>query len=230
MSLRCLIVDDDVMARTAMQTLCSKIEDLQVVKVCDSAVEALAYLEEEPIDLIFLDIEMPEMTGIEFLGQLATSPYVVVTSSRIEYAFDAFEHQVIDYLKKPVALPRFQLAIEKVQEAEKAIQAYKSQTKDVYVKHDGRYVRINYDDILYFENIGDYVRIRAKSANYIIYSTLKSIDAKLQDPRFVKVHRTFIINIDQIKDIEENTLVISDAVIPISRAHRPGLMNRLNFL
>jgi DNA-binding LytR/AlgR family response regulator len=230
MSLRCLIVDDDVMARTAIQNLCSKIEDLQVVKICDSALDALAYLEEEPIDLIFLDIEMPEMTGIEFLGQLATSPYVVVTSSRVEYAFDAFEHQVIDYLKKPVLLPRFQLAIEKIQEAEKAIQAYKAQTKDVYVKHDGRYVRISYEDILYFENIGDYVRIRAKSANYIIYSTLKSIDAKLQDPRFVKVHRTFIINIDQIKDIEENTLVISDAVIPISRAHRPGLMNRLNFL
>jgi DNA-binding LytR/AlgR family response regulator len=230
MTLRTLIVDDDIMARTAMENLCSKLDSLQVSKTCASAEEALEYLVDEPIDLIFLDIEMPGLSGIEFLDQLSITPYVVITSSKIEYAFDAFEHQVVDYLRKPIALPRFQKAVEKVLETESAIQNYRSQNKDVYLKHDGKYVRVSYEDILYFENLGDYVRVHTLTGNYIIYSTLKNIDAKLTDPRFLKVHRTFIINLDHIKDIEENTLVIGNNVIPISRAQRPGLMNRLNFL
>jgi len=234
--LRCIIVDDELMARRGLERLCSKQEELELAGVFENAPDALAFLEQEQdaVDLIFLDMEMPGMSGIEFLDQAPVLPMVIFTTSNADYAFDAFEYHAVDFLKKPIALPRFEQAVVKAVEiARKSsvnVAAAISNANEIYVREDGRYIRIPCDDILYFENVGDYVRVKTATGQYIIYGSLKSIDEKLNDPRFLKVHRSYIVNLNKIKDIEENTLVIEKTVIPISRAHKAELMGRLNVL
>lgn len=140
-------------------------------------------------------------------------------------------------MKKPIALPRFEAAIARAidqlrtkNNASATPSFGQSASDEIFVREDGRYVRISCDDILFFENVGDYVRIKTTSGQHIIYGALKSVDEKLTDPRFLKVHRSYIVNLQKIKDIEETTLVIDKTVIPISRAHRGELMSRLNVL
>lgn len=230
MILDCMIVDDEIMARKSLGRFCEKHEDLNVVQICENGKEALAYLTEHSVDLIFLDIEMPELSGLEFLEQVVVLPQIIFTTSKTEYAYEAFEYSITDYLKKPINFPRFQLAVEKAIEVQKNNNAYRANAKEVYLKVEGKYVRVAYDDILYFENVGDYVKVKTKENSYIIYSTLKNIDGKLNNPRFLKVHRSFIVNLNKIKDIGEGTLVIEKKVIPISRANKSILMNKLNIL
>ncbi|MBI1224912.1 MAG: response regulator [Bacteroidetes bacterium] len=231
--MKCLIIDDDSMARTSLQRLCSKQEQLEVAGICESAEEALDFFknEENSVELLFLDMEMPGLSGLELLDRLPVMPMVIFTTSKADYAFDAFEYGAIDFLKKPIAQPRFEQAVQRVVGIQVDNQHFQSSSKNIYVRTEGKFVRLNCDDILFFENVGDYVRIRtAAGANHIVHGTLRGIDERLNDPRFLKVHRSYIINLDKIVDIEENTLVIEKSVIPISRAHRPILMNRLRIL
>lgn len=225
-----MIVDDDNMSRKALEQLCNKTNHVDVVAICENAEDAMKTLEKTYIDLMFLDIEMPGLSGIELLQELKSPPLAVITSSKEEYAYEAFEYQVVDYLKKPIPYERFMKAIEQAIITQEKINAFKKQSQDIYVRHDGKFVRVPFEDILFFENAGDYVRIKTQQQNLIIHSTLKYIDQRLTDPRFLRVHRSFIINLNKIQDIEENTLVIGKDVIPISRANKPTLMGRLNFL
>lgn len=230
MILNCMIVDDEMMARKSLERFCKKHDSLNVTSICENAKKALEVLKKEEIDLIFLDVEMPELTGLEFLEQAVVLPQVILTTSKTEYAYDAYQHQVADYLKKPFNFIRFQQAVAKVLEIHKMNTDYKAEANEIYVREDGRYVRIPYDDILYFENAGDYVSIKTTENSHIIHGTMKGIDTRLNHPKFLKVHRSFIVNMSKIKDIEDTTLVIDKKVIPISRAHRQALMGRLNLL
>lgn len=230
MIMNCMIVDDDIMARKSIEKLCTKSENLEISAICESAEEALDLLGKDPIDLIFLDVEMPGLSGIDFLEEAPFLPQIILTTSKTEYAYEAFQYQVTDYLKKPFTFPRFQKSVDKALEIHEKNQDYKSNGNEVYVKEDGRFIRVSYDDILFFENVGDYVRVKTGIASHIIHSTLKNIDSKLSNTRFLKVHRSFIVNLDKIVDIQENSLVIDKTVIPISRANKPLLMSKLNFL
>lgn len=225
-----MIVDDDAMARASIQTLCKKVPLLDVVAICEDAETAIEMLKEQAIDLILLDIELQGMSGIDLLRELVQQPQVIFITSETKYAYEAFQYQVTDYLQKPIQINRFQEAIEKARKVQTEIDSYKKRATDIYVKVDGRYVRLGYDEILFFEYVGDYVKISTTKGRFIIHSSLKNINQKLKDPRFLKVHRSFIINLDKIKDIEENSLVIEGVVIPISRANKPILLGRLNFL
>lgn len=225
-----MIVDDDAIARASIQALCKKAPLIDVVAICDGAEAAIEILKKQAIDLILLDIEMQGMSGIDLLNELVQQPQVIFITSERKYAYEAFQYQVTDYLQKPIRMNRFQEAIEKAQKVQSEIERYKKRSTDIYIKVEGRYVRLSYDEILFFEYVGDYVRIATTKERFIIHSTLKSIDQKLKDARFLKVHRSFIINLDKIKDIEENSLVIQGTVIPISRANKPILLSRLNFL
>lgn len=230
MNLRCIVVDDDQMARKALERLCTKHEKLELVGVYENAQSALAFLETESVDLMFLDVEMPELSGIEMLSYVAYMPMVIFTTSKPEYAFDAFEYQAIDFLKKPITIIRFEQAVAKALENMAKREDYQANANEIYVREEGRYVRIACDDILFFENVGDYVRVKTIKGQHIIHSTLKNINEKIGDSRFLKVHRSFIINLQKIKDIEENSLVIDKTVIPISRANKAELMSRLKVL
>lgn len=218
------------MARKSLEHLCSKVKGLENVGICESAEDALQLLRKQAVDLLFLDIEMPGLSGLEMLEHLTVLPQVIFTTSKTEYAYDAFEYQVTDYLKKPIELPRFQKAVAKARSIHEQTQAYRLKAKEVYLRVDGRLVRVAFDDILYFENVGDYIRVVTKENKFIIHGTLKNIGGKLQAPQFFRVHRSFIVNLQKIKDIEENTLVIEKKVIPISRANKPLLLGKLNLL
>lgn len=230
MRLQCFIIDDDLMARTALENLCEKSEYLQVAAVCESGEEALELMENTTADLLFLDIEMPGLSGLEFLDRLTGMPQVVITSGKKEYAFDAFEYQVTDFLAKPITLARFEQAVEKAVFNHRQQLAYRQQSGEIYIRHKGKLVRLEYSDIQYFENVGDYVRVQTSRQSYVIFGTLRSIAGKLQDPRFFRVHRSFLVNMDKIREIEENNLVIGEKLIPISRNNRPVLLSRINLL
>ena len=230
--LKCFIVEDEIMALKSLSNLCQKMEQLELIDALSNGEEALKRIESEEVDLIFLDIEMPGMSGLELLDRLTVSPQVIFTTGNKEYAFEAFEYEVTDFLKKPITQLRFSKAVEKAilrQEQLNAISSASSKN-EIYIKSDGRFIRIAYENILYFENVGDYVKVITTEGNHIIHGSLKSIDSRIKHPRFLKVHRTYIVNLDKIKDIEDNTLVIDKSVIPISRAHKPILMRTINIL
>lgn len=227
--MRCLIVDDDEMARKSLEMMCQKIDGLSIAGMCENGLEALNFLNREEVDLVFLDIEMPELSGIELVRITPDIPQVIFTTSLKDYALEAFEYKVTDYLHKPIVLSRLLKAVEKAREVhgKKAT----ADAQEIYVKVDGRLVRLKLDDILFIESIGDYVVFNTENnEKFIVHSTLKNIDAKISSSKFLKVHRSFIINLSKIVDIEETNLVIKDKVIPISRAHKPVLMNHIKML
>ncbi len=230
MSLTCIIVEDEPMSRKSLQRLCEQHGSLEVLSVFDNGTSALDYLAEQDVDLIWLDVEMPGLSGFDLLEQLPSMPYVILTTSKIEYAFEAFQYNVTDYLKKPISLPRFKIAVEKVLELKARAKSNSSdERQEIYIKTDGRYIRLPFATISYIENTGDYVKIFTSTQTHIVYTTMKYLEEKL-GMQFLRVHRSYIVHLDKIVDIEDNTLVISNKVIPISRANKPELMNRLNLL
>lgn len=232
MILNSISIDDELLARKTINRLCEKSQHINLIDSFEEGHSALAFLKENEVDLIFLDIEMPGLTGIELLDQLTTIPQVIFTTSNKEYAYDAFEYDVTDFLKKPLVPIRFEKAVEKAIEREERIKAaaLSSSRSELYIRTDGKFIRVPYDEILYFENVGDYIKIITEEKAHVFYGALKTIDSRLNHPRLLKVHRSFIVNLDKIKDIEDNTLVINKKVIPISRAHKPILMKSLNVL
>ncbi len=231
--MKCIIVDDDLMARKSLEHLCNKVDFLSVERLCENGDEALKALSECQPDLVFLDMEMPEVTGIEFLEAAPVLPQVIFFTAKKEFALQAFDYDVTDFLQKPTNFPRFKKAVDK------AYQIYLSEApkmtsiaeqKDIYIREEGKLCRINQDDILYFENIGDYIRIKTVSKAHLIHGTLKSLLLKLKNPNFIKVHRSYVINLNKIEDIEDNSLLIGKKVIPISRVNKPLLLQQLNLL
>lgn len=233
MKLKTLIVDDEALARKSLERLSEKSEHIELISVVESAEEALEALGKNEIDLIFLDVEMPGLSGLEMMDKMTYMPHVVITTSNKEYAYDAFEYDVSDFLAKPITQPRFLQSVDKVIKEEEKIQsiAGSSMANELYVKVDGKLIRLPYEKILYFENVGDYIKVITDGLGvHVIYGALKAIAERLDYPRFLKVHRSYIVNLDKVKDIEDNTLVIDKKVIPISRAHKPILLKTINIL
>ena len=227
-----IIVEDEPLARKALVAMCKNIDSINLIADFDSAEAAQPIFESKKIDLILLDIEMPGMSGLELLDTLIYMPQIIFTTSNKEYAYDAFEYDVTDFLKKPVSRIRLLKAIDKAVERQERLEsiAIASATNEIYVKADKKYIRLPFEDILYFENVGDYVSVVTTTSRYIIYGSLKSVDAKISNPRFLKVHRSFIVNLGRIVDIEDNNLIIGKKIIPISRAHKPILFENINLI
>ncbi len=230
--LKCIIVEDEIMARKSLIKLCEKSDRLQLVGVYENAEEVLSSDATEDLDLILLDIEMPGKSGLELLESLSIIPQVIFTTGNKEYAYDAYEYNVTDFLKKPITQARFFKGIDKAVYRQNQLDAIAtaSARNEIYIKTEGRFVRVSYESILYFENVGDYVKVITQKGSHIIHGSMKSIAGRIQHPRFMKVHRSYIVNLDKILDIEDNTLVIAKTVIPISRAHKPILMKSINIL
>lgn len=224
--MKCLIVEDDEMARKSIELLCAKIDDLDIVASCSSGLEAMKILKNQEIDLILLDIQMPDISGMDLIKSVEKLPQIIFTTGHAEYAVEAFEYRVTDFLTKPIELPRLLKAVDRARENQ-ATAADSGETTELFLKVDGRYVRIDLDKVLYVESLGDYVTFRTEKEKYIVHSTLKNIDDKIKNKNFLKVHRSYVVNLSKVVDIEETNMVIHDKVIPISRAHRPILMNRI---
>ncbi len=239
--MKCIIVDDEAAARAITKQLSKKIEELSIAEEFDNAIDAIKYLNGNTVDLIFLDIHMPTFSGFDFIQTLKNPPLVILTTSDRNFALDAFEYDcVVDYLVKPITQERFAKAVARIKErvttqkpeAAAAASPEENTTigNDLYVNIDRRLVKINIPDICLIEAKGDYIKIKAEDKNYVVHSTLKKIEEKLPDHLFLKVHRSYIINTTKIVDIEDNSVLIKQDVIPVSRANRKELMQRLNLL
>jgi len=180
--MKCIIVDDNPMARMAMKKLVEQVKDLSLVAECENAMEAYNIVHKQPVDILFLDIEMPGMTGIELTRHLGEkSPFIVFTTAKTNYAVDAFELNVVDYLVKPIQPARFLKAIDRVKEAMDSTKE-QMEVKDkefVFIRDSGVLKKINSDDILYLEAMGDYVKVFTSQKFHIVHATLKSIEEKL---------------------------------------------------
>ena len=234
--MNCIIIDDEQMARVIIRTLCSEVNSLNLVEEFTNAIQAIKYLNENQVDLIFLDIHMPNFSGLDFIKTLKDPPKIIFTTSDPQFAIEAFEYDfIVDYLLKPVEFPRFEKAIKK---AEKLILNKNTSTSineaeiknDFYVNIDRRLIKIDLPSIYLIEAKGDYINIKTEDKNYVVHSTLKKIEEKLPDSLFLKVHRSYIINVKKIIDIEDNSVLIKKDVIPVSRSNRPELMKRLDLL
>lgn len=231
--MKCIIVDDNKMARMALKQLVSQVQTLETVAECSNAMEAYNQLANNTIDLIFLDIEMPDMSGIDLIKKLgAKKPLIVFTTAKTDYAVEAFELNVVDYLVKPISQGRLVQAVEKAQEA---IDSNKQEVKVeeqgfVFVKDNGMLKRISIEDILFLEAMGDYVKVHTLPKFHVVHATLKSIEEKLPSSKFLRVHRSYIVAINKIDFIQEGTISIGKTTIPVADTHKANLNKRLNLL
>ncbi|WP_299312659.1 LytTR family DNA-binding domain-containing protein [uncultured Aquimarina sp.] len=238
--MNCIIIDDEEMARAIIQQLCSQVDELKVLEEFSNAIQAIKFLNSTTVDLIFLDIHMPDFTGFDFIQTLKNPPKIILTTSDKNFALEAFEYEcIVDYLVKPITLPRFLKAIQKAEstpdinpqdQSESETTGISSGENDLYINIDRRLIKIDIPTILVIEAKGDYILLKTEKQNYTVHSTLKKIEEKLPDDLFLKVHRSYVINTKKIIDIEDNSVLIKKDVIPVSRSKRPELMKRLNLL
>ncbi len=236
--MNCLIIDDESAARAIVNQLCKNEGSLNVLEQFSNAIGAIKYLNQNEVDLIFLDIHMPDFTGFDLIQTLKNPPRVILTTSDSKLAIDAFEYDcIVDYLVKPINLPRFKKAVDKArkftvennQETKETAES-KEEAQQLYINIDRRLIKIEIPSINLVEAKGDYILIKTKEKNYTVHSTLKKIEEKLPNDLFLKVHRSYVINLKRIIDIEDNSVLIGKDVIPVSRSNRPELMKRLNLL
>ena len=215
--MNCIIIDDEATARAVIGQLCSQVEKLNVLEEFPNAIQAIKYLNQNEVDLIFLDIHMPDFTGFDFIDTLKNPPKIILTTSDSNFAIQAFEYEcIVDYLVKPITLERFQKAIKKAETKEKPKTEEKTKSNnvetssgnDLYVNIDRRLIKIDIPSIYLVEAKGDYINVKTEDKNYTVHSTLKKIEDKLPDSLFLKVHRSYIINVDKIIDIEDNSVLI----------------------
>ena len=227
----CLIIDDNPIARATLSQLASQIKDLTVICEYCSAIEAYNHLQAEPVDLLFLDIEMPDMSGLELTKSLRDKGTVIIFStSKKEYAAEAFELSVADYLLKPVTPVRFLQAVNKAREiiSSKKDEVQVKNDEFLFVRDSNITRRLKFSDILYAEAMGDYVKFFTPAKTYAIHGTLKLAEEKLPSANFVRVHRSYIIALDKIDTLQDGGLVINGQFLPVADAYRKVLNSRMN--
>ncbi|NNG09741.1 MAG: response regulator transcription factor [Arenibacter sp.] len=236
--MNCIIIDDELTARAIVSQLCSKIPELDVIAEFDNAIDAIKFLNQESIDVVFLDIHMPGFSGVDFVQTLKNSPKIVLTTSDTDFAIEAYEYEsIIDYLVKPITMERFEKSIRKIKNVTPSNsrphtkeEGNTIEGEDLYINIDRRLIKLKFNEIMVIEAKGDYIDIKTEKETYHVHTTLKKIKEKLPEKIFLQIHRSYIINFNKIIDIEDNSVLIGKNVIPISRSNRPELMRRLNLL
>ncbi len=237
MDINCIIVDDEIHARKVIEKYIQDLPHLKLVKSCKNAIEAMQILRSENIDLMFLDINMPKLTGLNFLANLSHPPLVIITTAYREYALDAFELDVIDYLHKPIPFPRFIKAISKIEEKlqKKSNSLSTPQEKFIdtrqdfiFIKADKKTIKLNFKDIKYIEGLGDYIKIHTISKTIVSKLTIKKMEESLPKNEFPRVHKSFIVSLILIDSIEGNQIDIDGQKIPIGQMFRLSFMDLIN--
>lgn len=229
--MNCIVIDDEELSRKLLEQFIGKNDSLVLLNSFSNPVDALSFLSNNKVDVIFLDIEMPEMNGLEFMKVLNPLPSIILTTSHKEFALDAFEYNVVDFLVKPIVYSRFIKAVQKVKATfEKKEEFHISDDNNVFVKQGSSIVRIKKSDILWVEALGDYIILHTDKDKFTILSTMKGIEEKLPSQDYIRVHRSFIIRIDKIDSIEDNTISYKEKLIPIGKSYREEVFKRLNML
>lgn len=228
--INCLIIEDEPLARNLMTEYVNKVPYLRLIQACSNPITALEILRNEPVDLIFLDIQMPELTGISLLKTLRKRPFVILTTAYSQYALEGYELDVVDYLLKPITFERFLKAVDKVNQRTNASTVPAAQTRTeaavpaspayVFVKDGTKLVKVFFDDILFVEGMKDYVTIHTKNQKITTLQRLKVLEEQLPSDKFFRVHHSFIVAIQAIDAVHKGEVRIADAHIPISESYR----------
>lgn len=227
--INCLVVDDEPIAREGILEYIRQIDYLNPVAQCKSAAEAAGLLQKNKIDLIFIDIQMPKLSGIEFVKALANPPLIIFTTAYSEYALEGFELDVVDYLLKPISFARFLKSVEKVQNYLHARNKDLSITRDFFfIKCNGKIEKILMDDVIYIEAMANYVIIHTRIKKYITYLTFSGIEEQLPSDLFVRVHKSFLVAISSIQTIDGNEVITGSMRLPLSKNYRSEVMRRID--
>jgi two-component system, LytTR family, response regulator len=227
--INCLVVDDEPIARQGILEHIEQVEFLNAAAICKNAIEASSALETQKIDLVFLDIQMPKISGIDFLRNLQDPPPVIFTTAFPEYAIEGYELNVLDYLLKPISFERFFKAVIKAQAylISKSKQGAIAAEPYFFIKSNLKIEKIFIDDILYIEALANYIILHTKNKKHVVYMSFKGIESQLPKHLFLKIHKSFIVAISAIQTIENNELVLADHILPISKSYRQSLMDRV---
>lgn len=231
--INCIIVDDEPQARKMMETFVSQLSGWKILRLCSNAIEAFEALQSNTVDVIFLDIKMPIVTGIDFLKSLKNPPMVIFTTAYNKYAMDGYELNVVDYLLKPISMHRLLQAAEKVTERlthknENTSAGNQAEITFIFVKHENKLVKINFADILYIEGMQNFVHIHTTTRPYLITHTMKAMEEILPQQSFMRVHKSFIVAINSISAIFGNTIEIGSIQIPIGSNYKDEFMGRID--
>ncbi|HMH35106.1 MAG TPA: LytTR family DNA-binding domain-containing protein [Puia sp.] len=231
MKLKCIIIDDEPIARKVLQEFVEEIDFLELAGQAENPLRAMALLQDHDIDIIFLDINMPKINGIDFLKSSKTNASIIMTTAYAEYAVEAFGLDVLDYLVKPIAFDRFLKACNKakeIRELKKTTAGPPNKIADhFFIKNNNQIEKVFYDDLLYAEAMLNYVMLYTNAKKMMVYVTIKSLEEQLPSDIFIKVHKSFIVNIRKIKSIEGNILDIGNEKITISQNLREKVMNEI---
>ncbi len=221
MKIKCIIIDDEPLAISVIENHLKNFDHVEIVETFNNPLKAYRILEQEKVDLIFLDINMPQMTGFAFIENLSYKPLIVITTAYREYAVKSFELNILDYLVKPIPFNRFLKTINKVYQ-----QVYVSNTSadvslqqepHIFLKVNKKLIKINLNDILYIESLKDYIKVITTLGDYVVHKSLTAITEELPQSNFIRIHRSYTISINKVIALEGNTVEISNRKIPIGR-------------
>jgi two-component system, LytTR family, response regulator len=226
--IKCIIVEDEVLAQNVIQSHLQKVDRFELVGVCNNALEAKEVLNKLEVDLIFLDIQLPGMTGLNFLRSLANPPLVVLTTAYAEYALESYEFSVIDYLLKPISFERFSKTVNKIVEGRLFTQPKEkdnSSNDHIFIKSNSKFFKVNFSEVIYIESMKDYLKIHTAEYNLVTHQTMNDMEKILPSKQFIRVHKSYIVAIARIKSIYGNSVEMEKATIPIGINYKEKVMN-----
>ena len=226
--IRCIIVEDETLAQDVIKSHLSHVEGFELVGVCKNAIEASSVLQAKEVDLIFLDIQLPGMTGLNFLRSLTNPPLVVLTTAYAEHALESYEFNVIDYLLKPISFERFNRTINKIVEGRLFDKVTKEETNvaanHIFIKSNSKFFKVNFPEIIYIEGMKDYLKIHTAEYNLVTHQTMNDMEKILPAKQFLRVHKSYIVSVAFIKSIYGNSIEIDKITIPIGASYKDGVM------
>ncbi|MCE4564990.1 response regulator transcription factor [Maribellus sp. CM-23] len=231
--IKCLVVDDEPVAREILESHLEKLESFELVGSCKSAIQAFQVISSQPVDLIFLDINMPEMSGLSLARSINSNVKVIFTTAYREYAVDGFDLQAVDYLLKPISFERFLKGVQKYMQENvpvKSNEAIVSETEDsefFFVRSERKMVRIKFSDIRFIESIADYIKIHLQDRNVVTRETISNIESKLPQNDFLRIHRSYIVGIKSIESFTSEYIEMGKRQLPISRSYREQVLRKL---
>ncbi|MEX1383158.1 LytR/AlgR family response regulator transcription factor [Lutibacter sp.] len=232
-NIQCIIVDDEPVAREILENHLNKIEAVTVVAACKNAIEAFNQLNSNTIDLIFLDINMPEISGLSFAKSINTNIKVIFTTAYREYAVDGFNLQAVDYLLKPISFERLLQAVNKylgeksIEVIENSAEIIQEKSDFIFVRADRKMIKINFSEINYIESLSDYIKIHLVNKTIVTRETITNIEAKLPQKEFLRIHRSYIVSISKIESFTNEFIEINKKALPISRSYKKEVLFKL---
>ena len=214
MKITCIIIDDEPSSQNVLKSFIGRIDYLELTNVCNDALEALDYLKNNAVDLLFLDINMPQLSGISFYKSLQNPPKVIFTTAYSEYALEGYELEAVDYLLKPFSFERFVKAVSKIKNLND------DKSEHIIIKSDKKLHQIKFDDIIFVEGLGDYIKVHLKDSFLVTYKTLKDMKNALPSSIFIQVHKSFIINKNKVDYIEGNLAIINSNKVPLGQKYK----------